>query len=68
MYVYKVKFEIDNGCWIDVVYGGVASTMPLSRANIQNFLSKECEGYDTTIELLSYSLVNPTNEEPIILI
>lgn len=68
MYVYKVKFEIDNGCWIDDVYRGVASTTPLSRTDIQNFLSKECEGYDTTIELLSYSLINPTNEEPIILI
>ena len=68
MYVYEVKFEIDNGCWIDVVYKGVASTMPLPRADIQNFLSKEYEGYDTTIELLSYSLVNPTNEKPIILI
>ena len=68
MYVYKVKFEIDNGCWIDDVYRGVASTTPLSKEDIQNFLSKEYDDYDTTIELLSYSLVNPTNEEPIILI
>ena len=68
MYVYKVKFEIDNGCWVDDVNRGITSIIPLSKEDIQNFLSKECEGYDTTIELLSYNLVNPTNEEPIILI
>ena len=68
MYVYKVKFEIDNGCWITHVYRGVASTTPLSKERIQSFLSREYNDYDTTIELLSYSLVNPTNEEPIILI
>ena len=68
MYVYKVKFEIDNGCWVDDVDRGIASFMPLSKEYIQNFLSKECKDYDTTIKLLSYSLVNPTNEEPIILI
>ena len=68
MYVYKVKFEIDNGCWITHVYRGVASTTPLSKERIQSFLSRKHNDYDTTIELLSCSLVNPTNEEPIILI
>ena len=68
MYIYKVKYEINNGCWVTHVYGGVASTTPLSKERIQNFLSKEHDDYDTTIELLSYSLINPTKEEPIILI
>lgn len=68
MYIYKAKFEINNGCWIYNTERGVASTTPLSKEKIQSFLSREYDDYDTTIELLSYSLINPTNEEPIILI
>ena len=34
MYVYRVKFEIDNGCWITNVDRAVASITPLSKENI----------------------------------